>query len=97
MWLWHTLPTPAAYKLITEPIKPAFVCWLTGCATSQQVKTVPGEQRRSEEHVKCVAGRAYIRDVSQLDLQLGLCRLGLWSHSHGNDLGVYDGVISGRI
>lgn len=45
------------------------------------------------EHVKCVTWDAYIRDVSQLDLQLRLCRLGLGSHCHGDDLGVNHGVI----
>lgn len=95
IWLWRSLLTPAAYKLITEPIK-AFVCWLTGGSPSQQMKTLSGKQRRSQEHVKCVTGRAYIRDVSQLDLQLGLRGLGLRSHCHGDDLGVHDRVIPAR-
>lgn len=38
---------------------------------------------------------AYIRVVSQLDLQLGLRRLGLGTHCHGDDLGVHHGVIPG--
>lgn len=50
----------------------------------------------SGDHMRRATGRAYIRDVSQLDLQLGLGRLGLWSHSHGDDLGVHHGVIPGR-
>lgn len=47
--------------------------------------------------MKSVKGtNAYIRDVSQLDLQLGLCGLGLGSHRHGDDLGVDDRVIPGE-
>lgn len=38
---------------------------------------------------------AYIRVVSQLDLQLGLRDLGLGSHCHGDDLGVHHRVIPG--
>lgn len=96
IWLWRSLLTPAAYKLITEPIKPAFVCWLTGDSTSQLMKTLSGERRRSQEQMKCVTGSAYIADVSQLDLQLGLRGLGLGSHCHGDDLGVHHRVIPGR-
>lgn len=95
IWLWRSLLTPD-YKLITEPIKPAFVCWLAGGSTSQQIKTFSGERRRSQEHMKCATGGAYIRDVSQLDLQLGLRGLGLGSHCHGDDLGVHNRVIPGR-
>lgn len=28
IWVWHTLPMSAAYKLIIKPIKAVFVCWL---------------------------------------------------------------------
>lgn len=96
IWLWRSLPTPAAYKLITEPIKAVFVCRLTGGSTSQQMKTLSGERRQKKNTWRARRGRAYIRDVSQLDLQLGLCGLGLGSHRHGDDLGVDDRVIPGE-
>lgn len=36
---------------------------------------------------------AYVCQVSQLDLQVGLSCLGLGSHSHSNDLGVHNCVV----
>lgn len=36
---------------------------------------------------------AYICQVSQFNLQVGLSRLGLRSHGHGNNLGVHNGVV----
>lgn len=38
-------------------------------------------------------GAAYIGQVSQFNLQAGLGRLGLGSHSHGNHLGVHNCMI----
>lgn len=97
IWLWRSLPTPAAYKLITGPIKAAFVCRLTGGSTSQQMKTLSGERRRKKNARRARKGtNAYIRVVRQLDLQLGLCGLGLGSHRHGDDLGVDDRVVPGE-
>lgn len=40
-----------------------------------------------------IIGDAYICQVSQFDLQVGLSYPGLRSHSHSNDLGVYDRVV----